>query len=78
MIFLIEYDLKKGHLVELRLYQDSDRTLAEQARLELELLLRRRRISHEIVILEAPDEAALRTTHRRYFEDLAGLAKAAS
>jgi hypothetical protein len=76
MIFLIDYDRKKGRLVHLKSYEDSDRSRAEQARLELELSLRRSGKSHEIVILEAANEAALRTTHRRYFEDLAGLAKA--
>ncbi len=77
MIFLIDYDRKKGRLLQLKSYEDSDRSRAEEARLELELSLSRRGKSHEVVILEAPDEAALRTTHRRYFEDLAGLAKAA-
>jgi hypothetical protein len=77
MIFLIDYDRKKGRLVQLRAYEDSDRKLAEQARLELELSFGRVGKLHEVVILEARDESALRTTHRRYFEDLAGLAKAA-
>ena len=77
MIFLIDYDRKQGRLVQLKSYEDSDRSRAEQARLELELSLRRSGEPHEVVILEAADEAALRTTHRRYFEDLAGLAKAA-
>lgn len=77
MIFLIDYDRKSGRLVELRSFQDSNRAGAEQARLELELLLRRSGKPHEVVILEAADESALRTTHRRYFEDLASLSKAA-
>jgi len=77
MIFLIEYERKRGCLIQIRSYENSDRPLAEQARLELELWLRRSGKSHEVVILEAADEAALRKTHRRYFEDLAKLAKAA-
>jgi hypothetical protein len=78
MIFLIDYDRKEGRIVQLKSYQDFDRTRAEQARLDLELLLREAAKDHEVVILEARDESALRKTHRRYFEDLDGLAKAAS
>jgi len=77
VVFLIDYDRKKGRLVQLKSYEDSDRSRAEQERLDLELSLRRSGKFHEVVILEATDEARLRTTHRRYFEDLAGLAKAA-
>jgi hypothetical protein len=41
---------------------------AEDLRLDLELDLNRRGIDHEVVLLEAASEAALRRTHRRYFE----------
>lgn len=74
MLFLIEYDRDKGKVVELSRFSDSDRQVANSARLNLELELNRRGIEHEVVLLEAEDEAALRRTHRRYFEDLLDLA----
>jgi hypothetical protein len=77
VIFLIDYSRSKGELVKLRSFADSERGVAEEARLELELSNSRDGIAHEVVILEARDEAVLRRTHRRYFEDLAGLAKEA-
>lgn len=76
MIFLISYDRKKGQLVSLRSFEDSERSAVEEVRLELELSNSRRGIADEVVILEAGDELTLRKTHRRYFEDLAGLAGA--
>jgi len=77
MIFLIDYNRQKGKL-KLRAYKDADRNLAQEDRLQLELDYARRGISHEVVILQAASEKALRRTHRRYFEDLKSLAKAAS
>lgn len=74
MLFLIEYDRDKGKVVELTRFSDSDRQVANSARLNLELELNRRGIEHEVVLLEAEDESALRRTHRRYFEDLLELA----
>ena len=45
--------------------------------LKLSLNSNRHGIEHEVVLLQAASEAAaLRRTHRRYFEDLAELAKA--
>jgi hypothetical protein len=44
-------------------------------RLEIELDLNRKGIDHEVVLLEAADENALRRTHRRYFEDLSQILK---
>lgn len=73
MIFLIEYNRKAGQLVTFRTFDVADRTSAHGARLALELDLNRRGISHEVVMLEAPTEAQLRKTHRRYFEDLESL-----
>ena len=69
MIFLIEYDRREGRIATLQTFPDSDRTVADDARLELELRLNRAGIEHEVVLLEARDEIALRRTHRRYFED---------
>ena len=70
MIYLIEYDRTAGQLVTLRPFLDSERDTAEHARLELELELNRKGILHEVVLLDAASEDALRRTHRRYFENL--------
>jgi hypothetical protein len=75
MIFLIEYNRNRGRLMNFERFDDSERRKAEDARLELELTLNRLRITHEVVILEAASEEAVRRTHRRYFEDLADLVK---
>lgn len=69
MIFLIEYDRPKGHIVTFQRFEDSERVKAAKSRLDLELDLNRRGIDHEVVLLEAASEDALRRTHRRYFED---------
>jgi hypothetical protein len=75
MIFLIEYDRNKGQIVTIRSYQNSERSNAESLRLSVELSLRNKGVEHEVVLLEAADENALRKTHRRYFEDLTQIAK---
>jgi hypothetical protein len=68
MIFLIEYDRSKGRIVSMRTFGDV--RVASDARLILELDLRRRGEDHEVVLLDAEDEQALRRTHGRYFESL--------
>lgn len=73
MLFLIEYDRRRGELVTFETFDDSERRKAEDARLELELKLNRQGVEHEIVILEAATEEAVRRTHRRYFESLTEL-----
>jgi hypothetical protein len=73
MIFLIEYDRRQGRLVSLKLFAESKRRSAERARLKLELRLNALGTKHEVVLLEAASEAALRQTHRRYFETLSEL-----
>ena len=70
MIFLIEYDRPTGTRVTYQRFADSARKAAWNAKLEIELDLNRRGIEHEVVLLEAEGEAAIRRTHRRYFEDL--------
>ena len=71
MIFLIEYDRKGGHLLRLQRYADENRQEADRDRLDLDIELNRAGdTTHEVVILEATDEAAVRRTHRRYFETL--------
>ena len=68
MIFLIEYNRPKGRIVTFRVFDKSEQVKAEISRLNLELDLNRRKVFHEVVLLEAASEAALRRTHRRYFE----------
>jgi len=75
MLFLIEYDRKIGHIVTMKIFNDSERQRADESRLRLELDLNRRGIEREVVILQAATEKAIRRTHRRYFEDLAEVAK---
>lgn len=78
MIFLIEYNRSKGSIVTFRDFDDSQRQEAEVSRLEIELDLKRKGVDHEVVLLEAPSEDALRRTHRRYFEDLRQILKSGS
>jgi len=73
MIFLIEYNRPKGSIVNLKTFDDSQRQDAEKIRIDLELELNRKGIHHEVVLLEAASEEALRRTHRRYFENLSQL-----
>ncbi len=70
MIFLIEYDRSEGSIINLERFQDSERLKAIESRLEIELDLNRKGTTHEVVLLEASSENALRRTHRRYFEDI--------
>ena len=69
MIFLIEYNRPEGRIVTFKTFTDSDRSLADKTRHELELDLTRKGIDHEVVILQAGSEDAIRRTHRRYFVD---------
>ncbi|HYY96190.1 MAG TPA: hypothetical protein VE713_16915, partial [Pyrinomonadaceae bacterium] len=68
MIFLIEYDRSRGQIVTFETFSDSERRAAEDSRLELEIMLNVNNVDHEVVLLEADSEEALRRTHRRYFE----------
>lgn len=70
MIFLIEYDRQRAKLVRFKPYSNAQSNIAEDERLALELDLNRQGVEHEVVLLQAQDEAALRRTHRRYFEGL--------
>ncbi len=73
MVFLIEYNRGEGRLVKFESFDDSDREIAEESRLNLELELNLKGIENEVVLLEAATEEAVRRTHRRYFETLAEL-----
>ncbi|OGS04291.1 MAG: hypothetical protein A3G41_04155 [Elusimicrobia bacterium RIFCSPLOWO2_12_FULL_59_9] len=68
MIFLIEYNRSEGRIVNITGFDDSRRREAEGSRLDIELDLNRRGVNHEVVLLEAASEDALRRTHRRYFD----------
>jgi hypothetical protein len=69
VIFLIEYNRPLGQIVTFLSFEDVDRAEAEKRRLDIELRLNRERVEHEVVLLQAANEAALRRTHRRYFEN---------
>lgn len=70
MIFLVEYDRHAGKLISMRTFESSDRKVASQSRLELEISLMSQGLSREVVLLEAASEAALRETHGRYFRGI--------
>lgn len=78
MIFLIEYDRPESRIVTFTTFKNSERLNAEKSRLDLELRLNRAGVDHEVVILEAEREEALRRTHRRYFEDARTIVTSAS
>ena len=78
MLFLIEYDRSKGSVSQMSSFDDSQREIAENARLGLELRLHQQGVRREVVLLEAASEEALRLTHRRYFEDLLELARSSA
>jgi hypothetical protein len=67
MIFLIEYNRPEGRLITFKTFADEERSKADELRFAIELDLHRRKIEHEVVLLQAESEAALRRTHGRYF-----------
>ena len=79
MIFLIEYNRRDGRIVGgVRKFDESERSQATAERLARELELRRQSVTdHEVVLLEAEDEAALRETHARYFSPAEELVRSA-
>ena len=78
MLFLIAYNRSSGLVASMKAFDDAQRRVAENARLDLELDFNRRGIRHEVVLLQASSEQALRLTHRRYFEDFAELARSSA
>lgn len=78
MIFLIEYDRPQGRITRFKVFPDAEQEGAEGIRLEIELELNRRRIEHDVILLQADSEEALRQTHRRYFEDAEKIASSTS
>jgi hypothetical protein len=77
MIFLIEYDRLERRVVTNIEFEDSEFSAAENARLERELAVNRDELDREVVLLQARDQAALRRTHRRYFENMEQLIREA-
>jgi hypothetical protein len=73
MLFLVQYDRRAGRIVSLERFTDDQRLVAGKAGLDLEIELQRRNQGHEVVLLQAASEEALRKTHRRYFEDVEDL-----
>jgi hypothetical protein len=57
------------------MFDDSERSTAENKRLKRELSLHRKGVKREIVLLQAASEDALKETHGRYFSDIATLAE---
>ncbi|MBI2181276.1 MAG: hypothetical protein HYU31_10730 [Deltaproteobacteria bacterium] len=78
MIFLIQYNRPSGKIVRLKEFEDSQRRIAEDARLALELELIGKKDGDEVCLLEARSQEALRLTHRRYFESLRTLTASGS
>ena len=74
MIFLIQYNRANGRIVRFEEFQDAERETAENERLEIELDLNRKGIEHDVLLLEALSQEALRRTHRRFFEDVSEIA----
>jgi hypothetical protein len=77
MLFLIQYDRRAGRIVSLERFTDEQKFMAGKARLTLEIALQRHKLNHEVVVLEAASEEALRKTHGRYFDDVEHLLAAA-
>lgn len=75
MYFLIQYDRAKGELVQLRMFGSDERSLVNRERLALEISLLGAGTFHEVVLLEAESEEALKLTHNRYFQGLERLAR---
>ena len=59
MIFLLEYDRRRGKIVTLRRFRDANGAAAMRARLDLEFRRHKTGTASEIVLLEAESEDAL-------------------
>lgn len=70
MIFLVEYERKSGEPAKVTEFPNELCHDAQQARLAIELKALGRNKEVEIVLLDAPSKAAIRKTHRRYFESI--------
>ncbi len=72
MIFLVVYSRTTRELRLFQAYADSDSDTAERDRLQAELDAGAEG-GIESLLLKAPDEAAVRASHARYFEDASSL-----
>ena len=71
--FLLVYDLSKGQVLLIEEFPDTAREVALEKRFSLE----RDHVDDpnlEIIVLSAPDRAALEVTHARYFKNVQELA----
>jgi hypothetical protein len=77
VIFLIDYDRKKGKLKDFRRFQDCQMPEARSERLRIELSDKAAVMSgeREVVLLEAADESTLHHTHQRYFKSARDIVK---
>ena len=73
MIFLISFDRAGQRILQLKRFSDAERKEAERLRLNLEIEANRKKLDHEIVLLDAHSEEDIRRTHRRYFETVKDL-----
>ena len=56
-------------MVTFKVFAKSEQSNAEELRLDIELDQNRKKIDHELVLLDAANQAALRQTHVRYVYD---------
>jgi hypothetical protein len=77
MLFLIVYDRSAGQILSLSSHPSDARRHVDEERFGWELRLRRESARHEVVVLEADSEEALRRTHARYFKTAGALVPAA-
>lgn len=78
MFFLIDYDRLRGEIVSMATFANDEREQVDEARLQVELRLRREGFKREVVVLEAASEDALRKTHARYFKSAGALVPSTS
>ncbi len=70
MLFLIEYERNAGTVRSMTEFPDTALRQAQDARLRLEIDLKRLKVDHEVVLLQAASKAALLETHARYFRSI--------
>ncbi len=67
MIFIIEYDPPANNLLSLQKFPDAELREARDILHQMELNVFRNKLRHEVVMLEAEDEATIRRSHAHYF-----------
>lgn len=71
MLFLIVYSRRNQELLAFTTYQDSEEEVAQKDRLSAELAADHDQV--EALLLRAGSEAAVRSSHARYFQDASSL-----